>query len=134
MLFDRQWQRILPQGHSGVTRANMIELVHPSAHLSPQSKWQMDRFSRFCTAYGRKCLYFTMGAPIHQIIYSEWPKFHLNPYTSGRVIAGRVNIVETCHKVFPILGKASSPSKKFVKQQYLLHMSPQCGELQPTIG
>jgi len=40
--------------------------VHPSAHSSPQSKWQMDRFSRFCTAYCRKCLYFTMGAPIHQ--------------------------------------------------------------------
>ena len=40
--------------------------VHPSAHWSPQSKRQMDRFSRFCTANGRKCLYFTMGAPIHQ--------------------------------------------------------------------
>jgi len=26
----------------------------------------MDRFSRFCTAYGRKFLYFTMGALIHQ--------------------------------------------------------------------
>jgi len=46
--------------------ANTIELVHPLAHSSPQSKRQMDRFSRFCTAYGRKCLYFTMGAPIHQ--------------------------------------------------------------------
>ena len=46
--------------------ANTIELVHPSAHSSAQSKRQMDRFSRFCTAYGRKCLYFTMGAPIHQ--------------------------------------------------------------------
>jgi len=46
--------------------ANMIELMHPSAHSSPQPIRQMDRFSRFCTAYGRKCLYFTMGAPIHQ--------------------------------------------------------------------
>jgi len=27
--------------------ANTIELVHPSAHSSPQSKRQMDRFSRF---------------------------------------------------------------------------------------
>jgi len=41
----------------------MIEPVHPSAHSSPHSKRQMDRFSRFCTAYGRKWLYFTMGAP-----------------------------------------------------------------------
>jgi len=46
--------------------ANTIELVHPSAHSSPEPKRQMDRFSRFYTAYSRKCLYFTMGAPIHQ--------------------------------------------------------------------
>jgi len=30
--------------------ANMIELVLPSAHLSPQPKRQIDRFSRVCTA------------------------------------------------------------------------------------
>jgi len=47
-----------------------------------------------------------------QTIYTEYPKFHRNPYTPGGVIAGRVNIVETCHKVFPILGKASSPRNK----------------------
>jgi len=42
--------------------------------------------------------------------YSERAKFHPNPYTSGGAIAGRVNIVETRHKVFPIVGEASSPS------------------------
>jgi len=52
--------------------ANTIEIVHPSAHLSPQPKRQMDRFSRFCTAYGRKSLYFTMGAPIHQNCPFPW--------------------------------------------------------------
>jgi len=52
--------------------ANITELVHPSTHSSPQPKWQMDRFSRFCTAYGRKCLYFTMGAPIHQNCPFPW--------------------------------------------------------------
>jgi len=46
--------------------ANTIELVHPSVNSSPQPKRQMDRFSRFCTAYGTKCLYFTMGALIQQ--------------------------------------------------------------------
>ena len=46
--------------------ANMIELVHPSAHLSPQPKRQMDRFSRFSTAYDRERVYFAMGAPVHQ--------------------------------------------------------------------
>jgi len=42
---------------------NMIELVLPSAHSSPQPKRQINRFSRFCTAHCRKCLYFTMGDP-----------------------------------------------------------------------
>ena len=49
-------------------------------------------------------------------IYSECPKFHPNPFTSGGVIAERVNVVQTRHKVFPILGEASasSPSKKTI--------------------
>jgi len=32
---------------------NMIKPVRPSAHPSPQPKWQIDRFSHFCTAHGR---------------------------------------------------------------------------------
>jgi len=49
-----------------------------------------------------------------QTIDSEFPKFHRNPFTSGRVIAERVNIVQTRLKVFAILGEASasSPSNK----------------------
>ena len=31
--------------------ANTFELVHPSAHSSPQLKWQIDRLSGFCTAH-----------------------------------------------------------------------------------
>jgi len=50
-----------------------------------------------------------------QTIYSEFPKFHPNPFISGGLIAERVNIVETRHKVFPILGEASSPSKEHFK-------------------
>ena len=42
--------------------------------------------------------------------YSECPKFYPNRYTSGGVITGRVNIVESRHRVFPIFGEASSPS------------------------
>jgi len=49
-----------------------------------------------------------------QTIYSEFPKFHPNLFTSGEVIAECVNIVETCHKVFQILGKASSLSKHYL--------------------
>jgi len=52
--------------------ANTIELVHPLAHSSPQPKREMHRFSRFCTAYDRKCLYFTTGAPVHQNCPFPW--------------------------------------------------------------
>ena len=51
---------------------NTIELVHPSAHSSPQLKRQIDGFRRFCTAYGRKSLYFTAGAPILQNCPFGW--------------------------------------------------------------
>ena len=50
--------------------ANTIELVHPPAHSSPQSKRQMDRFSRFCTAYSRKCLYTLQWVPLSTRIMS----------------------------------------------------------------
>jgi len=50
--------------------ANTIELVLPSAHPSQQPKY-IDRFSRFCTAHGRKSLYFTMGASSHQIAHTH---------------------------------------------------------------
>jgi len=47
-----------------------------------------------------------------QTIFSECPKFHPNPFTSSGVMVGCVNIVETRHKVFPILGEASTPSNE----------------------
>ena len=50
-----------------------------------------------------------------QTVYSEFPKFHPNPFTSGRVIAERMNIVETRHKVFPILSEALSPSNNVIR-------------------
>jgi len=39
-------------------------------------------------------------------MHSEFPKFHPNPFTFGGVIAERVNIYQTRHKVFAILGEA----------------------------
>ena len=47
--FDRICQ-VLPHWRHLV---NMIEFVHPLAHSSPQPKWQINRFSHFCTAHGR---------------------------------------------------------------------------------
>jgi len=50
--------------------AIMLELVLPSSPLtSPQSTRQIDEFSHFCTAHGRKSLYFTLD-----IIFSLSPK------------------------------------------------------------
>jgi len=47
--------------------ANMIKLLLPSAHPSPQPKRQIDRLRRFCTAHNRKSLYFTTGDPFLNI-------------------------------------------------------------------
>jgi len=49
-------------------------------------------------------------------IYPECPTCHPTRFTSGGVIARRVNTVQTRHKVFPILGEAaaSSPSNKLI--------------------
>ena len=43
--------------------ANTIQFMLPLAHLSPQLKWHLDWFSRFCTVHSRKSLYFTVGCP-----------------------------------------------------------------------
>jgi len=51
---------------------NTIELVLLSAYPSPQPKRQIDRLSGFCTAQGRKCLYFTMDAPIANSYQGLW--------------------------------------------------------------
>jgi len=56
--------------------------------------------SRFCT----DCTQNLPGQ--QQTVYLDCSKFHANQFTSGRVIAKCVNTIQTCHKVFPILGKA----------------------------
>jgi len=47
--------------------ANTIELLLPSAHPSPQSKRQIDRFSRSCTAHGRKPPMLIVGSYFPEI-------------------------------------------------------------------
>ena len=69
--------------------------------------WQRNKISARSPALASA----RIAPKICQTIYSKFPKFHPNPFTSGGVIAARVNIVETRHKVFPILGEASSASK-----------------------
>jgi len=48
---------------------NVIELVLPSAHRSPQPKWQIDRFSHFWTAYRR----VSLGKPGHVLSPNNSP-------------------------------------------------------------
>ena len=43
-----------------------------SAHVSPQLERQIDWFSRFCTAHGKKSIYFTMGHPFPQNCPFSW--------------------------------------------------------------
>jgi len=54
---------------------NTMQIVLPSAHLSPRPKRQIDRFSRFCTFRGRKSLYYKWA--------SLSPKLHLPIGASG---------------------------------------------------
>jgi len=58
-----------------------------------------------------------------QTIYPECLKFHPNPFTSGGVIVERVNVVQTCHKVFPILGEGSASSLSN-ERNFISHMPP----------
>jgi len=51
--------------------ANTVQLVLPSAFSSQQHKRQIDRFSRFSTAHGRKSLCFTIGDPFPKIAPSH---------------------------------------------------------------
>jgi len=87
--------------------ANTIELLLPSAHPSPQRKRQIDRFSRFCTAHGRKSLYFTMGGLFPQNCPFPWgspsntwfprPTRVLNPNgisIGSAVLAGLTSVTE----------------------------------------
>ena len=66
--------------------ANTIEFVLPLAHPSPQLKRQIDRFSRFRTAHGRKSVYFTMSAPFSQncaFSWGIWTDHHLTHGSLG---------------------------------------------------
>jgi len=87
--------------------ANTIEVVLPSAHLSPQPKWQIDRLG-FYTAHGRKSLYLTMGAllpliaPTHggsgpHNTWFPWPTWVLNPngiHIGSSVFAGLTSVTD----------------------------------------
>jgi len=108
--FMRKWKHVLCANFVKFGWPEISKLVRYLPDKKKQNLCWLSRF-RFCAITPKIC----QGQL--QTIYSEYPKFHPNPYTSGGVIAGSVNIVETSHKVFPILGEATrrrsaSPSNK----------------------
>ena len=112
--------------------ANTIELVHPSAHSSRQPKRQMDRFSRFCTAHGRKCLYFTMGAPIHQNCSFSWGIWTPSNTILGPTPAQNPNCTSIGSAVFAQM-TAECPYALQWFARFLLKIAPHHGGLDPMI-
>jgi len=52
--------------------ANIIELMLPSTHLSPQPKRKISRFRGFCTAHGKKIAILCNGWPFPQNCPVSW--------------------------------------------------------------
>ena len=90
----------LPVRAHGRHMANTIELVLPSAHPSPQCKWQIDPFSHFCTAHGR----VSSGMPEH--VLSPNCPFALriwtpsNSYFLGPILVHKPNGISMSSVVF----------------------------------
>jgi len=81
--------------------ANTTELVLPSAHLSPQPKRQINRFSRFCTTHSRKSLYFQwvpLSSKIAQSHGGSGPPF--NTWFLGPIEAHNPNGISIGSVVF----------------------------------
>ena len=91
--------------------ANLVKFGRPE--VGEIARYLMDKKQNFCSHSRRRfCADRAQNLPGQlQTIYSEFPKFHPNPFTSGGVIAERVYIVQRRHKVFAILGEASASSR-----------------------
>jgi len=100
-------------GHGNTSScANFVKFGRPE--VGEIARYLMDRKKNIISARAPAAASARIAPKIcHgqlQRIYSERPKFYPNPFTSGGVMAERVNIVQTCHKVFAILGEASASS------------------------
>ena len=103
------------------TLANTIELVLPSDPQSPQPKLQIDRYSHFCTAHGKKSLYFTMVDPFPKNCPFSWgictPMKYMIPWaypsSKPKWYLDRFSCFCTVHCRLPILYNEPSlpPSK-----------------------
>ena len=110
--------------------ANRIELVLPSAHPSPQPKWQIDQFSRFCTAHGSESLCFTMGNRFPQSCpFSSVPPS--NSWFLGRVAAHNPNGIMIGSAVFAQVTAECPCTLQWVAPSLPLKIAPSDGDLDP---
>ena len=86
-----------------------LSLLHGSC---PKSVRASSRLSHLISVVKCNCVQVNTHIHIYIQYTQSSPKFHPNAFTSCRVIAGRVNIVETRHKVFPIAIKCFQYSAK----------------------
>jgi len=120
IIFKGKFSKMFPKGFTAsqqhVSCANFVKMADRKSakscvvYLTKKQNFRKISRSCFCADRAQNLL---GQLQTNETIYSEFPKFHPNPFTSGGVIAERVNIVETRHKVFPILGQASSPPSKY---------------------
>jgi len=86
--FAKWCQTALWWRHTGAAGRIQLNLC-----FLPQLKRQINRFSHFCTAHGRKSLYFIVGAPIPKIAIAHGD---LNP-----------------HLIYDSLGHSTSPQRNW---------------------
>jgi len=127
---SKSWRFLEKRPLTGKFSKMFSERIHGDRSTScVQILWNLadQKSVKSCIAYltkkkqnfsSRSCSHFCVdraqnlpgSAPDNILGDSECPKFHPNPFTSGGVIAKRLNVVETCHKVSPILGEATASS------------------------
>ena len=115
---QKDFENFVPKGFTTsqihVLCANVVNFSRPeigkAVRYLPDKKKQK---SSRCLALASARIAPKICRGQRQTMHSECSKFHQNRFTSGGVIAERVNTVQTRHKVFQILGEASasSPSK-----------------------
>jgi len=91
--------------------ANFVKLADQKL-VKSRVAYQTKKISARSVALASACIAPKICHSQLQTMYSECPKFLPNRFTSGGVIAERVNTIQTHHKVFPILSEASSLSNK----------------------
>ena len=96
IVFARWRQCALSWAHIGATSRIWLNLCFLGPNQVHNPKRQIDQFSRFCTAHGRKSLYFTMGAPFPQNCPFPWGSLI---HESNTWFPGRTTVLNPNHNL-----------------------------------